>query len=994
MKKYLWLILFLCSSLAAQTYLSPLRDAYKLRVSKGYDSTATTVVLSTGQGAYLPTANFDLVWYNASAYFHPFDDPSNEWIHVGTRSGDTLKSVTRGVMRTAKKNHNLAGYTYRVMPVISENMWLKVDTAITNIGGYSRPTRAELGDTLNMGANTMTTEWDFNSQVNFNSGVYLATGTNIVVYVNGSGYASGVSIPTTAKLLGGGSLNVPTFYNIVGAGGATVTVSNDTIYITAGTGGAAEDSVIHSIVSDTSKYLVNYIVPHGKVVKAINGVLDSLYIAGLGGAIVSVSNDTIYINAGVGGGGTGIQGIQNTNSTLDITNPTGPTATINIKSGYKPSTAGTADNSTNATYATNAGNATTATYATSAGSATTATSAATATTATSATSATTAGYATTAGTATSATNANYATTAGGAPPTGTATGGMITGTFPNGLTVAAGTVTSTMILNSTIGTTDLSGTCKSPLAGYADSIVNQSSLFANKLDLARRAKFSLTGQAFFYDSLRLIAGTYISIIQSGNTLTINSTGGAGGVGPYTGLGTSFWSDDSTFKEGQASTPKNGYFAMYDGSGDLQGSDYTPEILSDSFRVAGPSGADLAARLPGSGVTAGTHTNSTITVDSTGRITYAATGTGGASSGYWYKDTIASGKYFDTLYIPGITNQNVVLAIPRLARGIMPADSNRIGVFICPTDTIIISRNVNTAALAYNVTIQISTPLPIDTTTPSYGFDPTTLASAQTRLWIDPEYQTAINDSVLTYIPDLSGRNNNLTAHKVRYRTSGVNGKPYYSFGGRLDTSVATSTASDLIDFITSIGDSHTVITVVKMDSVGPYNTTQLYCTIAGWYGIMTGTPWTTNGVSIGVRWSTSSLTGYYVYTPTGCDADSAMDSTFTRQANAYMTQNQDSTNFRDSINIYWAQFHNYLPTGDRTQLYLNSTTPLIDYLTEIDRFPMVTKFAVGSYNTGYTNYNAGMQLYALYIFKGILSPTDRNWLLQKIDAKWGTPYVP
>jgi hypothetical protein len=39
----------------------------------------------------------------------------------------------------------------------------------------------------------------------------------------------------------------------------------------------------------------------------------------------------LFINAGSGGDGSGIQGIQNTNNTLDIVNPSGPTTTINIK---------------------------------------------------------------------------------------------------------------------------------------------------------------------------------------------------------------------------------------------------------------------------------------------------------------------------------------------------------------------------------------------------------------------------------------------------------------------------------------------------------------------------------------------------------------------------------------------------------------------------------------------------------------------------------------
>jgi len=53
-------------------------------------------------------------------------------------------------------------------------------------------------------------------------------------------------------------------------------------------------------------------------------------IVGAGGAVVTYSGGTITINAGVGGGGTGIQAIQNTDNKLTINNGTGPTATANI----------------------------------------------------------------------------------------------------------------------------------------------------------------------------------------------------------------------------------------------------------------------------------------------------------------------------------------------------------------------------------------------------------------------------------------------------------------------------------------------------------------------------------------------------------------------------------------------------------------------------------------------------------------------------------------
>ena len=82
--------------------------------------------------------------------------------------------------------------------------------------------------------------------------------------------------------------------------------------------------------------ITNGKIAHGQVIKAINGVTDSLIIIGEGGATISISAgptiDTLIVNAGGGGGGGGsITGIQNTDNALNITNPNGPSTTINMK---------------------------------------------------------------------------------------------------------------------------------------------------------------------------------------------------------------------------------------------------------------------------------------------------------------------------------------------------------------------------------------------------------------------------------------------------------------------------------------------------------------------------------------------------------------------------------------------------------------------------------------------------------------------------------------
>ncbi len=81
-------------------------------------------------------------------------------------------------------------------------------------------------------------------------------------------------------------------------------------------------SVPYALYSNTSENVVN-------AVQSLNGINGKVNIAGLGGATVTKSKDTIYITA-TGGSGAGVQSIQNTDSTIKITNPSGPAVIIGI----------------------------------------------------------------------------------------------------------------------------------------------------------------------------------------------------------------------------------------------------------------------------------------------------------------------------------------------------------------------------------------------------------------------------------------------------------------------------------------------------------------------------------------------------------------------------------------------------------------------------------------------------------------------------------------
>src|SRR5512139_2873029 len=85
-----------------------------VNVSTGYDSTTLTIALTAGEGAKLPSSTaYNLVWWNASDYDNPADDPNREIIRVTARSTDTL-TVTRGQESIAATSKNTAGKTYKM----------------------------------------------------------------------------------------------------------------------------------------------------------------------------------------------------------------------------------------------------------------------------------------------------------------------------------------------------------------------------------------------------------------------------------------------------------------------------------------------------------------------------------------------------------------------------------------------------------------------------------------------------------------------------------------------------------------------------------------------------------------------------------------------------------------------------------------------------------------------------------------------------------------
>lgn len=87
----------------------------KVTVFNGnYDDADTEIDILTGEGERLPLGEYNLVWWNATDYPDPADDPSVEIVRVTDRTDDTL-TITRGQEGTAAVDHNLPGKTYKMI---------------------------------------------------------------------------------------------------------------------------------------------------------------------------------------------------------------------------------------------------------------------------------------------------------------------------------------------------------------------------------------------------------------------------------------------------------------------------------------------------------------------------------------------------------------------------------------------------------------------------------------------------------------------------------------------------------------------------------------------------------------------------------------------------------------------------------------------------------------------------------------------------------------
>ena len=107
----------------------------KVTLSTGYDNVATTVVLITSDGAKLPTAPFNVVWFNSTDYTDPTDDPNKEIVRVTNVTTDTL-TITRAQEGTSAATHNTGGKSYKMIAGLTAKV-INTDLPAMSITGSS-----------------------------------------------------------------------------------------------------------------------------------------------------------------------------------------------------------------------------------------------------------------------------------------------------------------------------------------------------------------------------------------------------------------------------------------------------------------------------------------------------------------------------------------------------------------------------------------------------------------------------------------------------------------------------------------------------------------------------------------------------------------------------------------------------------------------------------------------------------------------------------------
>lgn len=116
--------------------LDQVANFIKVTVSQGYSLGATSIILATGQGALMPnpaSGQYNVVWYNATDYVDPSDDPNVEVVRVTAIAVDTI-TVTRAQEGTSATQKQNVGKVYKFQLGITAKMITDIQAALNAAG--------------------------------------------------------------------------------------------------------------------------------------------------------------------------------------------------------------------------------------------------------------------------------------------------------------------------------------------------------------------------------------------------------------------------------------------------------------------------------------------------------------------------------------------------------------------------------------------------------------------------------------------------------------------------------------------------------------------------------------------------------------------------------------------------------------------------------------------------------------------------------------------
>lgn len=122
--------------------LDPIKNFAIATLSTGYNAAATSIALSSGDGAKFPDpatdGAFNVTWWNSTDYSSPDQDPNVEIVRVTAKSGDTL-TVTRAQENTTASVKNGAGATYLIGLTLTEKTMSDVEqlASLKPFGAYA-----------------------------------------------------------------------------------------------------------------------------------------------------------------------------------------------------------------------------------------------------------------------------------------------------------------------------------------------------------------------------------------------------------------------------------------------------------------------------------------------------------------------------------------------------------------------------------------------------------------------------------------------------------------------------------------------------------------------------------------------------------------------------------------------------------------------------------------------------------------------------------------